>query len=276
MPLARFTTFGIGGPARHFLCPRDVPELAALVAALAAADVPLRVLGGGSNVLASDEGVDGAVVRLAGDFARLAFEGRRVDAGAAVPLARLVRECAERGLSGVEGLVGIPGTVGGALVMNAGGRWGRIGDVVETARVLGACGAQSLTREEAGFRYRGSALSGRIVLGAGLLMKESDPAQVAAWTCEYYEAKKAGQDMTARSAGCVFKNPDGRSAGALIDQAGLKGARVGDAEVSAVHANYIVNTGTATARDVLALVEVVRKGVREAFNVELELEIELW
>jgi UDP-N-acetylmuramate dehydrogenase len=281
-PLARFTTFGIGGPARLLVEPRSGTELASVVDCLASDGIEYRILGGGANLLIPDEGVPFAVVKLAGDFAKVSFDGTRAEAGAAVPLGRLVSECAKRGLSGAEGLAGIPGTVGGALVMNAGGRWGRIGDVTESVGVLARGGAQGgparvLDKSEIRFGYRESSLRGEVILGAKLAFREEDPAKVVETTRGFLDEKRRTQDLKAKSAGCVFKNPpEGPSAGALIDQAGLKGARVGGAAVSPIHANFIVNCGNATAREVGELINLMRDKVFASSKVRLELEIELW
>lgn len=278
--LGRLTTFGVGGPADILIEPRSIDELSGVMAALNDAALPWRILGGGSNLLVSDDGVRGAVIRLRGDFAGLEFDGARVTAGAAVPLARLVDECAKKGLSGVEGLVGIPGTVGGALVMNAGGRWARIGNVVESVSVLAKSasgGVRLLGRCDAGFAYRHSALGNEVILGATLALCPVDAATVAETMRGYLDQKRQTQDLGARSAGCAFKNPaDGPSAGALIDRAGLKEACIGGAKVSSVHANFIINAGSATARDVSALIRLIQAKVLEHSGVSLELEVQLW
>jgi len=268
----------VGGPARYLFEPRNDGELVSLVDALRRDRIPFRILGGGTNVIAPDDGLPGAVVRLAGEFARLDFEGPLVTAGAAAALPRFVGECARKGLAGAEGLVGIPGTVGGALVMNSGGRWGTIGSIVDSVRVLDAeVAPRTLAAREIIFDYRHSSLKGSIVLSAVFRMNESDPQSVQAAAARILNAKRAAQDLAAASAGCIFKNPPGgTSAGALIDRAGLKGLRQGAAMVSDVHANFIVNTGGAAARDVLALAQLVKSRVLEAFDVDLEFEVELW
>ena len=278
VPLSRLTSIRVGGPARFLYEPRTGVELAGLVAALRSEKVSFRIIGGGTNIVASDGGFDGAVIRLAGEFARLEFDGTRAVAGAAAPLSRLVRECAERGLAGAEGLVGIPGSIGGALAMNAGGRWGEIGQIVESARVLESGGtARELPASAITFEYRHSSLRGQVVLSAAFRLRESDPRAVRAAGEGYLAEKRVTQDLGAASAGCIFKNPSpGVSAGALIDKAGLKGAKLGGAQISQVHANFIVNAGGATAKDVLGLAELTKSRVREAFGVDLEYEVELW
>ena len=279
VPLARLTTFGIGGPARYLFAPRSAEELSRLLAALAADEVPYKVLGGGSNILVPDEGVPGAVVRLAGDFAKSAFDGTRVTVGAAAPLGRLVAECARARSGRRRRPCRHPGN-------------GRRRARHERRRALGShrrrrrvCNGPRRRRTAASpvaetrlrFRYRGSSLRGRPILGAELALREDDAAAVTARTDEYAAVKRSTQDLAAKSAGCVFKNPpEGLSAGALIDRAGLKGARVGGAEVSRVHANFVVNAGGASAADVRSLVGIVSDKVKSASGIELELEIELW
>ena len=278
VPLARLTSMRVGGPARFLFEPRSVDELRELRDALVAQGVLFRVIGGGTNVIAGETGFAGAVIRLAGEFSKVSFDGATATAGAAVSLPRLVRECAARGSSGTEGLVGIPGTIGGALVMNAGGRWGEIGQIVASVRVLtGAGEVRDLERSQIVFSYRRSSLRGVIVLSAAFALKESDPGAVESATTQFLARKRSSQDLGAASAGCVFRNPpSGDSAGALIDRAGLKDFEIGGARVSAIHANFIVNTGSATAGDVFALAELVRAKVREKFGVDLEFEVELW
>lgn len=277
VPLARLTSIKVGGPARFLLEPRSRGELQSLVQTLHSESILYRVIGGGTNVVASDKGFPGAVIRLAGEFGALSFDGPSASAGAAVSLPRFVRECAARGLSGAEGLVGIPGTLGGALIMNAGGRWGEISAIVGSATVLtGAFEIREIPRDQMQFSYRRSSLRGSIVLAATFALKESSTSAVESATGEYFTQKRASQDLAAWSAGCFFRNPPGQSAGALIDQVGLKGSVLGGAKVSEIHANFIVNTGAATASDVTGLAEIVRSRVADRFGVDLEYEVELW
>lgn len=277
VPLATLTSFRIGGAAKYLFEPRNEAELASVVAFLAESDTPWRLIGGGTNILASDEGFDGALVRLAGDFRRIEFDGLAAIAGAAAPLAALVSQSAERGLSGAECLAGIPGTVGGALVMNAGGRWGQMSGLVESVTVFEGGASNTLSAGQLRFNYRWSSLEGRVVVSARLVFERADQQEIRQRVQQFFAEKRSSQPLSQPSAGCVFKNPPGdSSAGALIDKAGLKGLSVGDAVVSPIHANYIVNTGRAASRDVRALIEQVRSRVKEAFGIELDLEIELW
>ncbi len=276
-PLAPHTSFRTGGSARYLFEPENEPQLASLVAFLKESRAPYHILGAGTNILVPDEGIDGAVIRLAGEFAAAGFQGTSVTAGAAVPLGGLVAGCRERGLSGAECLVGIPGTLGGALVMNAGGSAGQVASLVASVRVMTATGTEELGRSQIDFGYRTSSLAGKIILSATLELEESDPARVRERTEQILAHKQATQELSASTAGCIFKNPPGGPpAGALIEEAGLKGLRIGAAQVSTLHANFIINTGTATSGDILALVERVRSRVLEKFGIDLTLEIELW
>jgi len=275
-PLAIHTTFGIGGPAEVFVIPRTVAELRAVVSVCSRLGLPLRVLGRGSNLLVADEGVHGVVV-FTQELDRIEQRGTAIIAQAGAFVPALVRQAAKWGLAGLEPLVGIPGTVGGALAMNAGGRHGTISAVLRRVTVIERDGALStLDRAAIEFAHRHSSLKGRVIAEAEFSLSSAPPGQVVR-RCESILAdKKRTQPMSARSAGCMFRNPPGASAGALIDRAQLKSHRVGGAHVSAKHANFIVNDGTARARDVLALMRVVRSRVAEQFHVQLENEVELW
>jgi UDP-N-acetylmuramate dehydrogenase len=277
-PIGRDTWFRLGGPARYLFRPRDAEDLAALIVRTRQEDIPVRVLGGGANVLISDDGVDGVVVRLDGDaFRQVDRSNSVIEVGAGVDLMRLSTDCSSRGLSGLESMAGIPGTVGGAVHMNAGGRLGEFGDVVRQIRVLGRDGeTETWTHERIGFEYRKSALGDNIVLSAQLRLVQDDPQRVKRRFAECYEQKRRSQPLGERSAGCIFKNPDGGFAGEMIDRAGLKGTCRGAASVSEQHANFIIARRGATASDVLHLIDLVRERVRSIFGVELETEIEIW
>jgi UDP-N-acetylmuramate dehydrogenase len=276
-PLASGTTFRIGGPARWLVEPATPSQAADTLRAARECDIPVRLLGGGSNLLVRDGGVDGAVLRL-NRLAGVAWGpdgSATVEGGASLP--RLVKEATRRGFSGLEGLTGVPGSVAGALVMNAGGRHGEIGPAVRWVDVLDTDGTpRRLTRDEAGFRYRNSDLRGRIVLGARLELAPVDPAELAARYEDILRDKKETQPLGRPNAGCVFKNPAGAKAGRLIDECGLKGARQGAARVSRKHANFIVNEGRALADDVLCLIDRIRAEVSARRGVTLELEILVW
>ncbi len=276
--LADLTWFGLGGAAACVVHPRDEAHLSDLVRRASERNIPLRVLGGGANLLVCDAGVDGIVVRLTEpSFTAVEFDGTVAAAGAGADLTRFVKDCVGRGLAGLEGLAGIPGTVGGAVRMNAGGRYGEIQSSVIEARVVLPSGqVETWPHERLGFGYRHSGLGGAIVVSARFQLTAEDPDALRARFQEYWRAKKESQPLAAHSAGCIFRNPPGEMAGRLIDRAGLKGRSVGRARVSERHANFIVAEEGATATDVLRLVEEIRCTVREKFGIQLETEIEIW
>jgi UDP-N-acetylmuramate dehydrogenase len=277
--LGAHVSYGIGGEAEFLARPRTLDELCALLRAAADEGSAVRVLGGGSNLLVADEGVSGLVVMLAGkELASLELLPGAMRCGAGVKLRRLVREAADAGLSGAECLAGIPGTVGGALVMNAGGRYGSIGDLVRDVRAVDSGGqAVHLTGEQAGFGYRCSKLEGLVLTGCTLELTAEQPEVVKQRSREVLNEKRAAQPLSEKSAGCVFRNPaNGPAAGELIDAAGFKGRVAGGAMVSEAHANFILNTGDASCSDVLELVDAIRDGVERVSGVRLELEIEIW
>jgi UDP-N-acetylmuramate dehydrogenase len=278
-PLSRHTTYATGGAAELLIVPASAEELARALEFCEAHGLPWRVLGAGSNLLVSDRGVAGVVFKLRGTLEELKAHGERVVAGAGLMLPRLVVAAAREGLSGLEYLAGIPGTVGGALAMNAGAHGHDIGGCVRSVTFweTGA-GVRQLGREELGFAYRDSLLKHgrRVALGAEFELARGERGAIEGVMSELLARRKATQPIGERSAGCVFRNPPGAFAGALIERAGLKGTRLGGAEISTRHANFIVNTGGATAADIKALMELVRERVRETAGVELAPEITIW
>jgi len=277
-PLARHCWMRTGGPAQFFVRPRSRDELTGVIRACRAEGIPWRVLGGGSNILVRDEGVRGAVLRLDhAEFAKIEVDGLRLRAGGGAALASVVTQSVRAGLAGMETLVGIPGTVGGALKGNAGGKAGEIGQVVETALLLSPGGELlTRTRDELAFGYRTSGIGDLVVLEAAFLLQSDRVETISQRLRTLWISKKASQPFGFQSAGCIFKNPRGMSAGLLIDKAGLKGTRVGGAEVSDRHANFIIAHPPATSADVLKLIDLVRSRVASEFGVDLELEIEIW
>jgi UDP-N-acetylmuramate dehydrogenase len=277
-PLAPHTWFHLGGPAEFFAEPRNADELAGLLRRGRGEGLPVRLLGGGSNVLVRDEGVPGIVIRLcAPEFARIDIQGRRVTAGGGAKLGHVISSSVREGLAGLEALVGIPGTIGGALHGNTGGRGGDVGQWTSRASVMTSAGEiDERTRDELVFAYRRSSLDELVILSAEFQLDEEHPDELTKRMQQQWIVKKAGQPLAHQSAGCIFKNPRGLSAGMLIDQAGLKGTRVGGAEVSDRHANFIIAEPNATSQDVLRLIELVRSRVADRMGVELELEIEVW
>jgi UDP-N-acetylmuramate dehydrogenase len=277
-PLAPYTYFKLGGPADALVQPRSRAELAAVVKKCGVERLPLHVLGGGCNVLVRDEGVGGAVLRLNEPaFTWITVEGRRVRAGAGAGLSALISHAASRGLAGLETLVGIPGTVGGAIRCNAGDRTGDIGQYVHRVEVMDEGGnVEMREREELSFSPGTSNLDDPVLLSAEFELETDSADAIVKRMRKAWIQRKASQPLSFQAAGRIFKNPRGRSAAALIDQAGLAKTRVGAAEVSDRNSNFIVAYPGATARDVLRLIELVKAKVKEKFAVELELEIAIW
>jgi UDP-N-acetylmuramate dehydrogenase len=277
-PLAPHTWFHLGGPAQFFAEPHTAEELAALVRRCHDDSVPIRVLGGGSNVLVRDDGVHGVVVRLSAPvFNEISVQGNIVTAGGGARLGHVISTVVREGLAGLETLVGIPGSVGGALHGNAGARGGDVGQWTCRATVMTRAGEViQRQREDLVFSYRQSSLDELVILGCQFQLEPEDPQELTKRMQKLWIVKKANQPLGHQSAGCIFKNPRGISAGMLIDQAGLKGTRIGGAEVSDRHANFIVADADATSADVLRLIELVRGRVAERLGVELETEIEIW
>lgn len=282
-PLAYHTTFRVGGPVSCLALPRTEEALAGLIREAWSQGVPCVILGGGSNVLASDAAMDALVVKVnpscCGQMrCKDAGDGKSdVYAGAGVGLHRLLGFCLRNGLEGLESLVGIPGTVGGALVMNAGTRDGCITDPLVRVEFLDREGVpQSIDKSELpiGYRFTGFP-EDCVVTGAHFLLKQAERGVLKARLMDLMRQRKRTQPLGLPSAGCVFKNPAGLSAGALIQRSGLKGFRVGDAEVSEKHANWIVNRGNARAADILALIEQIQQRVFRDFGVLLELEVKV-
>jgi UDP-N-acetylmuramate dehydrogenase len=277
-PLARHTWFHIGGSAEYFFVPNSVEELAEVVRRCHAESVPVRLLGGGSNLLVRDEGVRGAVIHLTTPaFTGIEVKEHTVSAGGGVKLGHVISAAVRQGLAGLETLVGIPGSVGGALHGNAGSRSGDIGQWTCQATVMNRAGEISVREREALlFAYRQSSLDELVILSAEFRLERDDPDELTKRMQTQWIVKKAAQPLSHQSAGCIFKNPRGMSAGMLIDQAGLKGARAGQAEVSDRHANFIVAASGASSRDVIDLIEMVKERVKDRMGIDLELEIEIW
>ena len=276
--LAPYTTFRIGGPAERLAEPRTEDEAVEAWRFALRAGIPTRVLGGGSNLLIDDDGFGGAVISMRKMNPRgIVPAAGRVRVSAGVALGWLVKWAARNGRTGLEGFAGIPGLVGGATWMNAGGGGVALGDLVTAVDLVDAEGRR---REIPGdailWSYRNAGLPTGLILGAELALGVDSPEATRRRTREAWERKRASQPLSSKSAGCVFRNPEGDSAGRLIDAAHLKRTRVGGAVVSPKHANFIVNTGTATAGDVRRLIAHVRRTVRRRFTHDLDLEIHCW
>lgn len=278
VPLAEYTSFGLGGPAKFLAQPETPEQVCDVINRCRDNGLALYVLGAGTNVLVADSGVNGVVLRLSGKgFGKVRREDDLLHAGAIARLSIVVATAARAGLAGAECLVGIPGSVGGAVRMNAGGSFGDVGSIIETVTVVDAAGhLLTRTKDDLMFGYRHTNINARIVLDASVRCLPGDGEQILRRMKEIWMIKKNTQPMSARSAGCVFKNPRGMSAGALIDQAGLKGESIGGCVISRKHANYLTVRKGAAAGDVLKMIEMVRRRVRERFDVELELELEIW
>jgi UDP-N-acetylmuramate dehydrogenase len=277
-PLAPHTWFHLGGPAQFFAEPQSIEDLRTLVTRARDEGLPARLLGGGSNILVRDEGVSGLVIRLSAPvFNEITVSKQTVTAGGGAKLGHAINVSVREGLAGLETLVGIPGTIGGALHGNAGSRGGDIGQWTMQATVMTRAGEIiTRTREELVFAYRESSLDELVILGARFELEPENPEELTKRMQKQWIIKKAAQPLGHQSAGCIFKNPRGMSAGMLIEQAGLKNTRIGGAEVSQRHANFIVADENASSADVLKLIDLVRERVEERLGVVLETEIEIW
>jgi UDP-N-acetylmuramate dehydrogenase len=278
-PLAPYTTWRIGGPAELLAIPADRDDLLAAVAWARARGQAWRILGNGSNLLVRDGGVRGLVVRLKRVLDHFRVDGAIVTAGAGASFPALANMAARHGLAGLEFAAGIPGTVGGAIVMNAGWHEFETGTLVSSVEVLEADGSVvAYGLDACRFGYRASAFrgAGRVVLGAGFRLTPDDPEAIQARLDGFAASRKANQPTEVPSCGSVFLKPEGDFAGRLIESAGLKGRRIGDVQVSPKHANFFVNLGHGTAKDALAVVELVEAEVFKASGVRLTREFEEW
>lgn len=285
-PMKRHTSFRTGGPAEIWVEPEDIDSLRDCLMAARERTMPVIVIGGGTNMLVRDEGIKGMVISMTSPSLRKIYHGDfKVSVSSAVRLTALLRSLADHNLSGLEFLAGVPGTVGGAVAMNAGCRhykkkdvWKSIGDFVEEIKALDHDGNRHIFgKNELSFGYRSSGLDNLVVTEVKFLLTKDDKEKILGECRNFLSSKKATQDLTAPSAGCVFKNPAavGISAGELIDKCGLKAKRVGGAAVSVRHANFIINTGAATSADILKLIEIVKAEVKNKFGVDLEPEIKI-
>lgn len=277
-PMARYTSLRVGGPADAFARPANRAELAELLAIAARHGTPVCALGRGFNAIVRDAGLAGIVVQLGALRALERLERERVRAEAGVTHTTLTRFCADEGLAGLEFGVGIPGTVGGWIAMNAGIPEHEMRDVVERVEIFDPLDheGRELTGEELHWRYRRLELPAQtLVLSATFALSVDEPAAIRERMREYLDRRLATQPVNEPSCGSVFKNPEGDQAGRLIDAAGLKELRVGGAEISGLHANFIVNRGGATASDVLALIARATEEVETRFGVRLETEVRM-
>jgi len=279
--MKRYTSMRVGGRVPYLLYPEDEEDVTAAVAWLRDKDHPFRFLGNGTNVIVADEGMEGGVIRIT-RIRHLRFtrtpESTLVEASGGLALGSLIKACGDRGLSGLEKLYGIPGTVGGAIKMNAGSFAASISDCLRSMRLTNRNGTIcSVDKKDVEFGYRTSSIGrGQSILAAVFELIDGDPARIKADMEHVWRERLEKHPMELPSAGSIFKNRNGNPSWKYVDQAGLRGFKIGGACISEKHPNFIVNTGNAMASDVLGLIDAVKKGVREALGVILEEEVELW
>jgi len=285
-PLSRHTSFRIGGPAYLWAEPGNPKEILEIVSLAEGKNKKVIIAGNGTNLLARDEGFDGVIIHLAGDFEKIESEGGGViKAGSSFSLARLVKYALDKSLAGCEFLTGIPGDIGGAVFMNAGVRrpegepgFIEIKEMLVDIEVLDLKDKtiKDLDKKDIDFKYRSSGLDGKIILGARLGLKKDKSEGIELRMAGFNKKREWLAKIGFPNAGSIFKNPSvEKPAGMLIESCGLKGRRIGDAEISGVHANVIVNLGKATAKDVLGLIDLGRTSVKQKFGIELELELKV-
>jgi UDP-N-acetylmuramate dehydrogenase len=275
-PMSRHTSFKIGGPADLYIEPCSTAELLTVLRCLRQESVPVFILGNGTNLLVGDEGYRGAVLRLSGEFTRFQYEGNLLDAGSAVPVAKLALDACRCGLSGLEFAAGIPGTLGGALVMNAGAHGSAVSEVLVSADIISSnLELHTFAASELGLTYRKSNILPEAVVCRAKFMLFPGDREALSKTCTRHLAFRRERQPRQPNAGSIFKNPPEDAAGRLIEAAGLKGRRYGGAMISDIHANFIVNCGEAKAGDVLFLIALVKEEVQRQFGRTLELEIRL-
>ena len=276
-PMSRHTTFRVGGPAEYMFFPASAEEIRAALRAAEEAGAPVHLVGNGSNLIVRDGGLRGLTLVLGDAFSKIEIEGNLLRAQAGAPLSRVASAAADAGLSGLEFAGGIPGTLGGGCAMNAGAYGGQLSDVLECAEVLLGGAARTLTLEQMGMGYRTTLplREGGVVLSASFRLSPDAPEAIRARMRELNARRREKQPLTLPSAGSTFKRPEGHFAGALIEGCNLKGCAIGGAQVSEKHAGFIVNAGGATARDILALIDHVKRVVYAETGVELEPEVRI-
>lgn len=277
--LEKYTTIKIGGPADIFVEPSSIDQLIKVMEIVKKHNIPWRAIGRGSNLLVSDEGIRGVVIRLGKGLDHLTINEETIIVGGGYSVVALSTMISRKGLSGLEFASGIPGSVGGAVYMNAGAHGSDISKILTRARILFEDGTiEWLSNEEMEFSYRTSVLQTKrpgIVIEAEFALKKGDKDQIVAVMQKNKEYRKETQPWDSPCAGSIFRNPLPHYAGQLIEQAGLKGYSIGGAKISEMHGNFIVNTGGATANDVLSLINHIKKVIKEKFNIEMETEVEI-
>lgn len=277
-PMSRHTSFKIGGKADMFVSVRSEEEISALISLAKETGTPYMIMGNGSNMLVGDGGIRGLVIQIGKDLSEIKTDGVYIEAQAGALLSRIASEAAKAGLTGLEPLSGIPGTLGGGIYMNAGAYGGEIKDVVRTVRYIDNDGAiHEIDGSDCCFGYRHSIFSGggMYIISAVMELAHGDEEKIRSAMADYNKRRCDKQPVSVPSAGSTFKRPEGYFAGKLIQDAGLMGYSVGGAAVSEKHAGFVVNNGGATAKDVLELIEHIQKTVKEKFGVELEPEVRL-
>ena len=277
-PLAPFTQLKIGGPAEAMIQPRSINELSAVVHRCFARNLRFRILGSGGNILAADEGVQGIILRLSAPvFTQISTEGRRVKAGCGTTLSAVIAHTTRAGLAGLETLVGLPGTIGGALLLNAGDRTSDIGQFVRRVQVLDRqATVQVREHDDLRFSSTGSSLDDPVLLSAEFELDPERPEAIVKRLRKSWIQYKATQPFSYQTAARLFKNPPGLNAAVMIEQTGLVGTKVGGAIVSERNANYVVVEPGTSSADVLRLIDVIRVRIQDRFQVELDLAISVW
>ena len=275
-PMSKHTTYGIGGPAMAYITPKDRFDLSNILKFSTKNEIPVYFVGTGSNLLVADNGIEGIVLTPAKSLKQLEIKNNRVVAESGVMLGKLVKECIKHNLTGLESLIGVPGTLGGALVMNAGAFGGEISNFLESVDIMTMIGEiNTFSNSDIDFSYRFSSFKkDEFILLARFKLQTEVPEIINHKKLKASSGRKTNQPLRYRSAGSVFKNHKDYAAGYLIDNAGLKGTKIGDAEISTHHANFFINHGNASASDISALIRIAREAVFKKFDIELELEIQ--
>jgi UDP-N-acetylmuramate dehydrogenase len=274
--LSKYTWMRVGGAADYYVEPADRSDLVEIVKYFQQNGFPFLILGRGSNVLVSDEGIRGAVINLESALSSLRMGGDCVIAEAGVWIQKFVDFCIQHDLAGVEMLAGVPGTIGGAVVMNAGSHGGEISDHLVEVEILRNCEIMRIPKKDAGFSYRHSAFDNDVVLSASFQLPKGDREELAKRRRELILKRNETQPLELPNSGSMFKNPPNTFAARLIEQAGLKGKRIGNAQISEKHANFIVNLGAAKATEIIQLLELARRTVYQNSGIQLELEVKLY
>ena len=277
-PMAAYTTLGVGGPADYFISVYNVDALSKIIKLANANSIPWMIIGDGSNLLVSDKGIKGFVIHLEGDFERISINKNAIRCGSSAKISKIADEAAKQSLSGLEGVGTVPGSVGGAVVMNAGTHRGYIDEVITKVCVIDSEGeSKELSKTDCGFTYRGSKFQNDkslIITFVEMLLKQGDDKAIATHLADMRKHRQQTQPQ-GKSAGCFFKNPENNSAGRLIEKAECKGMKLGGAVVSDIHCNFMMNSGNASASDLWQLSQKVKQIVLNSSGIELEYEVRL-